>query len=271
MTESKEKVSVAGVGTYRLITNTGCTLDLLYTLYIPTFSRNLISVSKLDNLGYAINFGSNCCYVCKDNCVIGNGILIDIFYKICLDDVFIQSLYTVHSKVGIKRANIDDNSAYLWHKRFGHISKDRIQRLVKNKVLPNLDFTDFGTCIDCIKGKQTKKLKKGATRSSQLLEIIHTDICDPFDVPSFSKDKYFITFIDDYSRYGFIYLLHEKSQSVDALKIFITEVERQLERKVKIIRFDRGGQYYGKNDDARKARHCFAIHDARNTTTKWCC
>jgi GAG-pre-integrase domain len=168
--------------------------------------------------------------------VIGNEILVNGFYKFCLDGIFIQSLYTVHSNVGIERANIDDNSAYLWHKRLGHISKDQIQHLVKNEVLLNLDFTDFRTCIDCIKEKQTKQPKKNATRSSQLLEIIH--ICGPFDVPSFSKDKYFITFIDDYSRYGFIYLLHEKSQSVDALKIFVTEVERQLERKVKIIRYD---------------------------------
>jgi hypothetical protein len=48
----------------------------------------------------------------------------------------------------------------------------------------------------------------------------------------------------------FIYLLHEKSQSVDALEIFVTEVERQLERKVKIIRSDRGGEYYEKNDES---------------------
>jgi hypothetical protein len=52
--------------------------------------------------------------------------------------------------------------------------------------------------------------------------------------------------------------LHEKSQSVDALKIFITEVERQLERKVKIIRSDRGGEYYGKNDESGQKPSPFA-------------
>ena len=93
----------------------------------------------------------------------------------------------------------------------GHISKERLQRLVKNEILPNLDFADFGLCVDCIKGKQTKHNKKGATRSTQLLEIIHTDICGPFDTPSFGGEKYFITFIDDFSRYGYVYLLNEKS------------------------------------------------------------
>ena len=88
-------------------------------------------------------------------------------------------------------------------------------------------------CVDCMKGKQTKHTKKGATRSMQLLEIIHTDIYGLFDAPSFSGEKYFITFIDDFSRYTYIYLLHEKSQFVDVLEVYINEVERQLDRKVK--------------------------------------
>ena len=125
-----------------------------------------------------------------------------------------------------------------------------MQRLIKNEILPNLDFTDLEVCIDCIKGKQTKHTKKGATRSTQLLEIIHTDICGPFDAPSIGGEKYFITFTDDFSRYGYIYLLHDKSQSVNALEMYIKEVERQLDKKVKIIRSDRGGEYYGKYDES---------------------
>ena len=98
---------------------------------------------------------------------------------------------TLHHNGGIKRSLVDENSAYLWHKRLGHISKERMQRLIKNEILSNLDFTDLEVCIDCIKGKQTKHTKKGATRSTQLLEIIHTDICGPFDAPSIGGEKYF--------------------------------------------------------------------------------
>ena len=47
----------------------------------------------------------------------------------------------------------NENSAYLWHKHLGHISKERLQRLVKNEILPNLEFTDLDLCVDCIKGK----------------------------------------------------------------------------------------------------------------------
>ena len=71
-------------------------------------------------------------------------------------------------------------------------------------------------------------------------------------------EKYFITFIDDFSRYGYLYLLHEKSQSVNILKVFIDEVERQLERKVKVVRSDRGGEYYGKYDEKGQCPGPFA-------------
>jgi len=101
-----------------------------------------------------------------------------------------------------------------------------MERLIKNEIVPDLDITYLNICVDCIKGRQTKYIKKGATRSTQLLEIVHIDICGPFDANSFEKERYFITFIDDYSCYGYVYLLYEKSQAVDALKIYLNEVER---------------------------------------------
>ena len=71
-----------------------------------------------------------------------------------------------------------------------------------------------------LREKQAKRTKKRATRSTQLLEIVHTDICGPFDVNSFGKERYFITIIDDYSRYGYVYLLPKISQAMDALEIY---------------------------------------------------
>ena len=100
-------------------------------------------------------------------------------------------------------------------------------------------------CIDCIKGKQTRHKSKNPTiRSNELLELIHTDICGPFDILSWGGEKYFITFINDFSRYCYLFLLHEKSQLVDVLEAFINEV--QLDKKLKVVRFDRSGEYYGK-------------------------
>ena len=198
-------------------------------------------MSKLDLDGYLFKVGNGCLSLFKNTTFVGSGILVNGLYQINLEHAFSESLLTLHHNVGTKQNLMNENSSFLWHKRLGHISRERVSRLVKEGVLPTLDFTDFSVCIDCIKGKQTKHSKKGATRSTQFLEIIHTDICGPFDVPSFGGEKYFITFIDDFSRYCYIYLLHDKSQSVNTVEIYITEVERQLDKKVKIIRSDRGG------------------------------
>ena len=112
--------------------------------------------------------------------------------------------------IGIKRCNINEDSSMLWNLRLGHISIDRIKRFVKDGVLSTLDYTDLETCVDCIldytdletcvdciKGKQTNKSKKNANTSSHTLEIMHIDIfCPDMDMPG---QKYFITFINDYS------------------------------------------------------------------------
>ena len=104
---------------------------------------------------------------------------------------------------------MNEESSSLWHRRLGHISIQRIKRLVNEGVLSSLDFTDFETCLDCIKGKQTNKSKKGATRSKRLLEFIYTDICCPG--MDGSDPRYFITFIDDDSRYMYLYMRYSKS------------------------------------------------------------
>ena len=87
---------------------------------------------------------------------------------------------------------------------------------------------DFQVCIECVKGKQIKKRKLGANRCTNVLELIHTDICGPFPIASWNGQWYFITFIDDYSRYGYLYFIHEKSQALDVFKSFKAEVELQL-------------------------------------------
>ena len=134
----------------------------------------------------------------------------------------------------------------MWHQRLGHISKERM-RLVKSEIPPQLEFSDLYVCIDCIKGKQTKHtVTKPATRSTQFLRLIHTNISGHFDAPSWSGEKDLIIFIDDYSQYVYTYLLHERSNFVDVLKVFTDKMERRLDRKVKVVRSDRGGELYGK-------------------------
>ena len=76
--------------------------------------------------------------------------------------------------------------------------------------------------MDCIKENQINKSKKGAKRSTYVLEIIYSDVCCP-DMDVYGP-KYFI---DDYSRYMYIYLLHNKNETLGAFKVFKVELEKQ--------------------------------------------
>jgi len=122
---NKEKVPVEAVGTYRLILDTGYHLDLMNTFYVPSITRNLISLSKLDIAGYSFKFGNGCFSLFKRTFMIGSGTLYDGLYKLNLDNLYAETLMTVHHNVGSKRSLMDERSAFLWHKRLGHISKER--------------------------------------------------------------------------------------------------------------------------------------------------
>jgi hypothetical protein len=101
-------------------------------------------------------------------------------------------------------------STKLWHYRLGQISRGRIKRLIKDGIFIPLDFSNSGYCIDCIKGKYAKQVKKSeAKKSAGILEIIHMDICGSFPVKSVDGFDSFITFTDDFLRYGYIYLINE--------------------------------------------------------------
>ena len=80
-------------------------------------------------------------------------------------------------------------------------------------------------------------------RATDLLALVHTDVCGPFDVPVRGNYVYFITFIDDMSRYGYVFLMKHKSEAFERFKEFRHEVEKQTEKPIKVLRSDRGGEY----------------------------
>ncbi|XP_021773654.1 uncharacterized protein LOC110737631 [Chenopodium quinoa] len=106
----------------------------------------------------------------------------------------------------------------------------------------NVESRDFNTCVECIKGKQTIHKKSSAYRATNVLELIHTDICGPFTTPFWNGQQYFVFFIDDYSRYEYLFLILEKSQVLDVIKSYKAEVENQLNQRIKNVKSDHGGE-----------------------------
>ena len=80
-------------------------------------------------------------------------------------------------------------------------------------------------------------------RVSELLELIHSDVCEPMSTTAIGGYQYFVTFTDDLSRYGYIYLMRHKSETFEKLKEFQNEVENQLGKTIKLLQSDRGGEY----------------------------
>ncbi|KAL0463157.1 UNVERIFIED_CONTAM: hypothetical protein Slati_0203300 [Sesamum latifolium] len=107
-----------------------------------------------------------------------------------------------------KRKVDDHENAQMWHTRLGHISKDMIRRLVDSKNLKIDDLDHLPTCESCLKGKMTKKPFVGQSAiANGPLDLVHTDVCRPLSTPARGEFSYFITFTDDHSRYGYVYLM----------------------------------------------------------------
>ena len=80
-------------------------------------------------------------------------------------------------------------------------------------------------------------------RATDLLALVHMDVCGPFDVSARGNFVYFIIFTDDMSRYGYVFLMKHKSEAFERFKEFRHEVEKQTGKPIKVLQSDRGGEY----------------------------
>jgi hypothetical protein len=258
---------VEAVGSLPLVLHDNFTLLLNNVLYVPSLQRNLISVSLLEDDGYECLFGNNKCIIIFNDKVVGLAPRQEMLYMLSLNDFPVMIVCDVTNKRK-KSASDNETSSRLWHYHLGHTLRGRMERLIKEEIIQPLDFSDLDHCIECIKGKFVKHVKKsGAVHSSGVLEIIHTNICSHFNVTTVDGFNSFITFIDDYFRYDYIYLIHERSESLEKFKVFKAEVENQHDTKIKVVRSDRGGKYYGRHTSYGQVPGLFAIFFAR----EWHC
>ena len=107
-----------------------------------------------------------------------------------------------------------------------------------------------------MQAKQPRKSHKTAeVRDLATLELIHSDLCEMNGELTKGGKRYFMTLIDDSTRYCYVYLLKSKDEAFNHFKIFKAEAENQLDRKIKRLRSDRGGEYFSNEFDAFCAEH----------------
>jgi len=115
--------------------------------------------------------------------------------------------------------------------------------MVKLNLIPNMNVRDE-KCTTCMLTKITRIHFPNVQISSNILDLVHSDICEMNGQLKLSGKRYFITFIDDYSRYCYVYLLSSKDEALEKFKIYKNEVELHCEKFLNCLRCNRGGEYY---------------------------
>lgn len=221
--------------------------------YVPNLSSNLLSVSSISKSGFATLFVDNYVGIYnKNDILINNKPLLTAnesngTYKVTL---------AVRQSVALKTILSDMD---VWHKRLAHLGTNNLE-LLKHGLVDGFTGNNgklSETCETCLKSRQVRASfpKNGALRATDLLELIHSDVCEITDSPSWSNHKYFVTFIDDKSRFTFVSLLQTKDQVFEKFKDYKTLVEKQLGKQIKILRSDNGGEYCNKAFDEFLTSH----------------
>nr|GEX06537.1 hypothetical protein [Tanacetum cinerariifolium] len=225
-----QRKAVEAIGAFYLCLPSGLEIVLNNCHYVPSITRGVVSVSRLYEDGFVNRFVDNAIQVSRNNVVCFSAIPRDGIFKIDLSNSFTNESYIY--AVSNKRSKLDLDSALLWHCRLGHISKKRIEKLQHNRLLDSSDLRAFKKYVSCMSGKMVRKpYTHQVERAKDLLGLIHTDVYGPFKIMSRQRASYFVTFTDDFTRYGYVYLLKHKHEVFETFKLFQKEVENQLERR----------------------------------------
>jgi hypothetical protein len=157
--------------------------------------------------------------------------------------LFRLSLSDVCNKVVNHICN--DSLSNVWHSQLCHVNFGCMMRLAKMNLIPEFTVVKGSKCQVCVEAKQPRKSHTTAeARDLAPLELIHSDLCEMNGVLTKGGKRYFMTLIDDSTRYCHVYLLKSKDEALNFFKIHKAKVENQLDRKIKHLRSDHGGQYF---------------------------
>ena len=237
------KVQGKGSGIIKYCANNDEIIDIRVdkVLYIPRLSSNLLSVKKLTNNGFKVIFEKNVCSIIKEGALK--------VYAKCLNNLYqlptIDRAYTV---TGLKH---NKDCQHTWHTSFGYRDIEAIKQL-ENGLATGIKIKDCGireTCEICIKGKMSRVPfpKESTTKTEQILDLIHTDVCGPMQTITPGKKRYILTIIDDYSRFTKLYFMESKDETTKYIKHFCEFTETQLNKKPKTIRSGRRKEYVNNN------------------------
>jgi hypothetical protein len=145
-------------------------------------------------IGYEIIIKNTRCSIYYNGIFYAHCPLVNGLYVLDLEDMYVCNINT-------KRVQLNNlNPTFIWHCHLGHINEKHIERLYKNGLLTSFDFESFDTCESCLLGKMTKTpFTAQSERVSDLLGLVHIDVCGPMSSIASGCFQYFITFTYDFS------------------------------------------------------------------------
>ena len=212
--------------------------SLLKVLYVPKLAYNLVSVARATEAGKSVTFSKTGCEF-SDDCgeITAFATKRGSLYHL---EVYRKSQESVH-------AVQKENKERLWHRRYGHLNEQSLQKLVREELVNRLDYDTsgkVGVCEACIGGKQCKAaFKTSTTKTSEALELVHSDLCGKMGEKSVGGAEYFLTFLDHHTHYCWVYSLKRKDQTYSCFKEWKAEVENHTGQRLKTLRTDNGGEY----------------------------
>ncbi len=218
-------------------------ITITQVLHVPKMKNSFISISKLILEGLKVEFD-------KDGCKVNNA-----HGTVVAEARKEKNLYLLNVNVRKESANVAKSSnegTTFWHQRLGHLNMASLTKLEKMVNGMNLKEVPLHhVCEACNEGKhqRTSFPKDEATRASKLLELVHSDVCRLMKTTFRGGARYFVTFIDNFSKKTHVYLLKVKGEVFDKFKAYKALVENQTSMKIKTLRSDNGGEFVSKKFD----------------------
>ncbi|KAA0068137.1 ty1-copia retrotransposon protein [Cucumis melo var. makuwa] len=235
--ENSATAGVIGKGKVILKLTSGKTSSLCNVLYVPSLRRNLVSGSLLNRAGLKIVLEGDKVVLTKNEDFVGKGYL--------SNGLFVLNTISINANASSSAYVIE--YANLWHGRLGHVNFTSIRKLKDLRLINTSESHETGKCPICVESKFHKKpFKPVESRTTDLLELIHSDLANFRTTTSRGGKNYYVSFVDDYSRFIKIYLIKTKNEAGSMFLKFKAESENQLGKNIKRLRSDRGGEYSDK-------------------------
>ncbi|KAJ1692595.1 hypothetical protein LUZ63_009293 [Rhynchospora breviuscula] len=229
-------MEISNIGTSTLcISNFSIVLKDM--LHVPQFKKNLLSLSKL---------------------LQDNSLLIEFTFALCsikdrqtktllLQAPLSKGLYLLHLPLvssSCPQALYGERaSANLWHARLGHTSSSTTLQILQQFSLP-CSLHKMNSCSECFMAKSHKlPFVSSSSTSIAPLDLVHSDLWGPSPVVSKDGYRYYVVFVDDFTRYSWLYFLHTKDELSQVFSLFKTKIENLLGCNIKVLRTDGGTEY----------------------------